>query len=184
MAKKVILIVILAALVFVPTYLYVNKTKKVTTNTYAPVATPTPEAKSTMRDYKNTILGFEISFPDALSLEEKTQGEVVIIDKDLLIYELSENPEECTGVCSKYTKKEDVAINNIKMRKLEGYWDELGEDNAQSFVSYVIKRDEKYLVFLVQELPIDQEFIKDRTAGKISDRKLVKLDSIIKTIKL
>lgn len=162
-------------------YFYL-KSQKVAEDTPKVTSSPVTEIKSQV--YKNDILGFELTLPDGLAAEEKTEGKVVIIGDKILVYELDSNPEFCKGVCSVLTKKEDVTTNDIKMRYLEGYWGELGEDNAQSFVSYVITKNDKYLVFILQELPTDAVLEAGREVGEISKVELEMFKTMVSSINL
>ena len=150
----------------------------------APIITPSPVAVIKEEKYKNGTLGFELTLPTGLAAEEKTEGKVILIGDKILIYELVSDPELCKGVCSILTKKEDITVNDLKARYLEGYWEALGEDNAQSFVSYVIPRDGKYLVFMLQELPIGVVFEKGRKSEQIDPKTLAIFDSLIKSVRL
>ena len=158
------------------------KSQKVVEET--PKVTSSPIAEIKPQVYKNDILGFELTLAAGLVAEEKTEGSVVIIGEKILIYELDSDPELCKGVCSVITKGEDVEVNNIKMRYLEGYWEELGEDNAQSFVSYVINRDGKFLVFMLQELSVNMQFVEGREVGQPDSQELMEFKKIIDSINL
>lgn len=179
--KKILIILIITLLVLV-TGFYFYKSKKITVQELVP--TPTPVVETKLNKFKSDILGFEVTISNNLVVEEKTAGKVVMIGDRILIYELSEDPEKCKGVCSVLTKKEDMVINEIEMRYLEGYWEELGEDNAQNFVSYVISRKDKYLVFMLQELPIDSIFEKNRKVEQINEEKFTDLKKIVESIRL
>lgn len=181
MSKKLIILlsIFIVILLFIVLYLFYKSNEVIIQDT---ITTPTPIAEIKSEKFKSDSLGFEITLPISLKTEEKTEGKVVIIGNKILVYELTKDPEKCKGVCSILTKKEDITINNIKMRYLEGYWEELGEDNAQSFVSFVIPRDDKFLVFMLQELPIESEFIKDRKVGVISDLDLNGFKKMIESV--
>ncbi len=149
-----------------------------------PIVAASPVVETKSQKFKSDSLGFEMSLIDNLEAQEKANGKVVIIGGKILIYELDTDPEKCTGVCSIFTKKEDTTINSIKTRALEGYWNELGTDNAQTFISYVIPRKDKYLVFMLQELPIDSLFVKGRTIGKIDNSEIEMFKKMIESVNL
>lgn len=178
MSKKLVIFLLVSIFIsclFAIYYFYIQQKKIIQTS----VVTPSPMAVVKSDKFRSDVLGFEIILPDGLVPVEKTEGKVVLIGDNIIVYELSDNPEECTGVCSILTKKEDITINNIKMRYLEGYWEEIGEDNAQSFVSFVIPKNNKYLVFMLQELPINSEFEKDREASAISKQEIANFKELV-----
>lgn len=181
MPKKIVIFIPLFILCISVAY-FLYKPKNITVP--PPVTTASSAAVVKSEKFNSKVLNFEITLPIGVTAEEKTAGKVVMIGDRILIYELSEDPEKCRGVCSVLTKKEDLTVNNIKMRYLEGYWEELGEDNAQSFVSFIIPRGNKYLVFMLQELPINSEFIKGRQIGEISDLDLNNFKKILESVVL
>lgn len=149
-----------------------------------PIATPTPIVEIKSEIYINPFLGFEVTLPSDLIAEERTGGKVVLIGDKIIIYELLENPEVCKTDCPIINKAEDKIINNINGRYLEGSWEETETTSAQSFVSFVIPRDDKYLAFTLQELPFETPFEAGRKTSQINTEQIGIFNQIIATFRL
>lgn len=171
MSKKLIIFLLFSSIILLSTAGYFFfKLQKEEEKKFVPTITPVAEVKTEI--YESDVLGFELSLPEDLTIEEKTEGKVVLIGDKIIVYELLENPENCKTDCPVIKKREDKTINNIKGRLLEGYWEETETTNAQSFVSFIVSKNEKYLVFTLQELPFNTEYEKDRKIGTVDPQEL------------
>ena len=185
MNKKIIIILLtLMLLLVIFAFLYFNKSKGIQLNIINPTSTPSVKQEPEIDDFSSDVLNFRISIPNNLSVEEKSDGLFITIGDRILVYELDTDPEKCTGACSEFSKQEERTINNIKMKYFEGYWPELGQASSQGFMSYVIKRDNKYLVLMLQELPVNAEFEKDRKVGILDPKSIEEFNSIVNSIEL
>ncbi len=185
MNKKIIIVLLtLVLLSVIIVFLYSNKSKSTQLIAINPTSAPVALQEPIINDFSSDVLNFNISVPNNLSVDEKSDGLFITIGDRILVYELDTDPEKCTGACSEFSKKEERTINNIKMKYFEGYWPELGQASSQGFMSYVIKRDSKYLVLMLQELPVNTEFEKDRKVGALDVKSTEEFNSIVNSIEL
>lgn len=134
------------------------------------------------KEFESKTLGLKITVNKDDEVVEKSQGNIILISDNVMIYKLDEDPEKCVGVCSKIERSDEVEVNGNKAKKLYGVWQEIAETSSQKFVSYVFKKDKSFLIFQIQELPFDAEYQKGRKVNDIDQKSLDHFEEIVKTV--